>query len=250
MRIKILSDLHVDYNQRYNLNILQSKITEGEFDFVILAGDIGEGVFGLDWAQDMFIRKGPFIYIPGNHEYYHNDKKDLDEYYASQFFVYNNRTYIQDSVRFICSPLWSNFALNGNPELHKIPASMEINDFRIIENFSVDDCISEFNYSYYFIEEELKKPWNGKTVLVTHFGVSPMSLHEQYGDSPLNPYFVNDISEIFEKYDIDLCIHGHTHSSCDYEIYGTRVICNPFGYHSPYSGYENKNFNPNLIVEV
>lgn len=249
MRIKVLSDLHIDYNLHYNLDILQSKVTEGDFDLVILAGDIAEGSFGLDWVENTF-KNSLIIYVPGNHEYYYNNKKDLDDYYASQFFVYNNRTYVRDNIRFICSPLWSNFALNGIPDLHKRTADLGINDFRLIKNFSVNDCISEFNYSYYFIEEELKKPWNGKTVLVTHFGVSPLSVDNKYGNSSLNPYFINDISEIFEKYDIDLCIHGHTHSSCDYEIYGTRVICNPFGYYDPYYGYENKNFNPNLIVEL
>ena len=42
-----------------------------------------------------------------------------------------------------------------------------------------------------------------------------------------------------------LWIHGHTHDSFDYEVAGTRVICNPKGYH-----IENRAFQSDLTVTV
>ena len=42
-------------------------------------------------------------------------------------------------------------------------------------------------------------------------------------------------------------IHGHTHVPCDYEIHGTRVVCNPCGYPGVSS---IGRFLPWLVVEV
>ncbi|KXW57251.1 hypothetical protein FEMY_22250 [Ferrovum myxofaciens] len=43
---------------------------------------------------------------------------------------------------------------------------------------------------------------------------------------------------------------GRTHDSFDYELKGTRVICNPRGYVLFNSGPENLDFDPGLVVEV
>jgi len=45
-------------------------------------------------------------------------------------------------------------------------------------------------------------------------------------------------------------LHGHVHDSFDYQIAGCRVVANPAGYWHSYFGLENKQFNPNLIVEI
>ena len=43
-----------------------------------------------------------------------------------------------------------------------------------------------------------------------------------------------------------LWVHGHTHSSFDYNIHGTRVVCNP-------RGYEDHDLNPeyyDIIIDL
>lgn len=42
---------------------------------------------------------------------------------------------------------------------------------------------------------------------------------------------------------------GHTYDPCDYEMNGTRVVCNPRGYVRS-NHAENPEFNPALIVEI
>lgn len=44
-----------------------------------------------------------------------------------------------------------------------------------------------------------------------------------------------------------LWVHGHMHDPFDYEIYGTRVVCNPRGY-APNS--LTPEFRPDWVVEV
>ena len=49
---------------------------------------------------------------------------------------------------------------------------------------------------------------------------------------------------------VDLWIHGHTHNNFDYEVNGTRVVCNPRGDPHPLGGWENRTFDPRLLVEL
>ncbi|MCY1554175.1 hypothetical protein D9M68_907290 [compost metagenome] len=47
-----------------------------------------------------------------------------------------------------------------------------------------------------------------------------------------------------------LWFHGHTHDSFDYRVGTCRVVCNPRGYQNRHGEYENKHFNPRLMVDV
>lgn len=63
----------------------------------------------------------------------------------------------------------------------------------------------------------------------------------------LNPSFASRLENVIEQYQPDLWIHDHTHVPCDYEIFGTRVVCNPRGYPTESLG---EGFSPGLVVEV
>lgn len=42
-----------------------------------------------------------------------------------------------------------------------------------------------------------------------------------------------------------LWVHGHSHTAVDYDVAGTRVVCNPRGYPGEETG-----FRPDLIIDV
>lgn len=67
MRIRILSDIHIEFEPY--------RPSEVEADLVILAGDIGVGLDGIRWAQRHFPDL-PVVYIAGNHEYYGHSLPD------------------------------------------------------------------------------------------------------------------------------------------------------------------------------
>ena len=48
---------------------------------------------------------------------------------------------------------------------------------------------------------------------------------------------------------VALWVHGHTHDSFDYEVAGTRVLCNPRGYARD-GVNENAAFDPALVVSI
>ena len=94
---------------------------------------------------------------------------------------------------------------------------------------------------------ELSKPWEGKTVVITHHAPHKNSIHPKFATDQLTPAFASDLTDIISNFDIDLWIHGHMHDAADYSVYGTRVLCNPMGY--PRTS-EPDDFNPNLILEI
>jgi predicted phosphodiesterase len=58
------NDLHVEFED------FEPPATAA--DVVILAGDIGVGLEGLQWAKARYPDR-PVIYVAGNHEFYHHD---------------------------------------------------------------------------------------------------------------------------------------------------------------------------------
>jgi len=87
-------------------------------DVVILAGDIGVGIGGMQWAEARFPGR-PVIYVPGNHEFYHHDLTLIDELKVEApdyIHVLNDDQVVIDDVRFLGSILWTDFALFGEAD--------------------------------------------------------------------------------------------------------------------------------------
>jgi hypothetical protein len=93
----------------------------------------------------------------------------------------------------------------------------------------------------------LAEPFDGKTVVVTHHAPSSQSVHPRYARDLLTPAFASNLENLMDGDRAALWIHGHMHESFDYEVYGTRVICNPRGY-APNA--LNPDFRSDWIVEI
>ena len=59
LRIHLLSDLHLEFAP------FVPQVSSA--DVVVLAGDIGVGSQGMQWAKEVF--DIPVLYVAGNHEY-------------------------------------------------------------------------------------------------------------------------------------------------------------------------------------
>ena len=67
-----------------------------------------------------------------------------------------------------------------------------------------------------------------KIIVLGHHLPSYDCVHKQFEGSPLNCGFASNLDYLFSK--VKFWIHGHTHSSVDFEKNGCRVLCNPKGY--------------------
>lgn len=248
MRIQVLSDLHLE---NAPLGALEDPAT----NVVVLAGDIARGSAGLEWALDTFTK--PLIYVPGNHEYYEQARPALIQKlkrlaHKTQAIILDRESIIIDRVEFFGATLWSDFEFYETPELDMAYAQRNVLDFHIIEEgadelFSPMLAATEFTQSSAWLDAALSDSSAKNKVVITHHAPSTKSVVSRFAGSPLNPAFASRLEWLIEKHPIDLWIHGHMHTALDYELYGTRVVCNPRGYQP----YESDNgFEPSKIIEL
>lgn len=247
MKLHILSDLHTEF--------ADFDPPQTDADVVILAGDIGVGSGGVAWAARHYPQV-PVIYVPGNHEYYRHDVRDADMLRAAapaNIHVLSDDACELDGVRFLGSTLWTDFLLHGEGEawLSRQAAQDSMADFTLIRNgnrtFTPEDSASLHRASVAWLVSELERDFDGPTVVVTHHLPATRSIARQYRNDPLNAAFASKLEGVIEKYAPELWVHGHTHVPCDYEIFGTRVVCNPRGYPSESAA---RRFLAGLVVEL
>ncbi len=247
MKLHILNDLHTEFED------FEPPATDA--DAVVLAGDIGVGMDGLRWAETHFPDR-PVIYVPGNHEFYHHDIALIDKLKAEapcHIHVLDDDQVIINGVRFLGCILWTDFELFG--EADKVfamqQARQRMTDFSIIRNsgrrFAPEDAIGLHTSSRNWLAAMLAEPFAGKTVVVTHHAPSSRSVHPRYASDLLTPAFASNLEHVMDGDRVALWVHGHMHEPFDYEIHGTRVVCNPRGY-APNALAPG--FRPDFVVEM
>lgn len=268
MKLLILSDLHLDLAPM-PLEVNARRIDE-DADLVILAGDIHEGTAGLHWSRQSFPDK-PIVYVAGNHEFYGHtwggllvDLRGTAAKLGISFL--ENDVLNFGGVRFLGCSMWTDFLLDGESrqagamqvaqswlsDYHWIrvgPSDIPLDPGRThTARLDVEMTLQRHQQSVAWLEQELFKGLPQTTVVVTHHGPHPNSVPAQFLGDPLSPAFVSNLERLMGQ--ACLWVHGHVHASMDYQVKGTRIVCNPRGYWLRLDGLENKRFQPAYLVEV
>jgi predicted phosphodiesterase len=219
VKLAIISDLHLEFRG------WTWPSDTPEVDVIINAGDTHPDL-GIREVFLETLPNKPYIEVYGNHDYYHQ-----------QSLGFCTQATCVDDKFFYGTTLWTKLT----PE-----------QYVMVESSLVDnDQIKGYSYdrTQHFHEMGLNAIQRGQPdVVVTHHGPSFKSMHSKYAGSPLNCAFFSDLDQFIldmEKPPV-LWVHGHTHSSADYMIGNTRVICHPRGY----PGEENHMDYKPLIVEI
>ena len=283
MRIKLVSDLHLEFS---DINIQN----DNDYDVLILAGDIMvaedlydhpvvPSIYEYGSFADLgrkqqrvarfrdFLKRCSFqfphvIYIAGNHEFYHGKWKRTLTVLSDECSKFPNIYFLEagckkiDDVTFIGGTLWTDMNKGDPLTLHAVRDMM--NDFRVIKkeeegytNLKPHDTVLRHRHMLGYIKTVVAERPDEKFVVVGHHSPSFQSVHEQYkGESLMNGAYHSDLSEfILDRPQIKLWVHGHTHHPFDYMIGETRVVCNPRGYEN--DGYsEDTGWNPNILLEI
>jgi predicted phosphodiesterase len=251
MKLNVLSDLHL------SLGALDAP--DNDADVVILAGDIARPREAIAWANAL---RKPVLYVAGNHEFYDGTIDGTLETLRelardTQVRVLDDEALVVDGVRFLGSTLWTDFALFGEDRRASVmrEAQRFMRDFTRIRLADAPDALftpeqsaARFDRHARWLAQELARPFAGPTVVVTHHAPSPRSVHPRFDGSPLNACFVSDLEAMLDGR-ARLWIHGHTHDSFDYDVGGTRVVCNPRGY-AKNGVNENPRFDADFCVSV
>lgn len=251
MNLYAISDLHLEFSNWQPPEAVQA-------DVIILAGDIWKKDHGIHWARSTWPDR-PIIYVAGNHEYYGSVRESVESRLEAAsretgvHYLQNKEVQIE-GVRFLGCTLWTDFRLFGNE--NRVLVMREcvqlINDFRVIREggkpFSPVDAERLFHQSYKWLNEKLDEPFTGKTIVVTHHLPSAQLVAPEYENDVGSAAFASRADELLGR--SALWIAGHTHTSFDLDIKGTRVVVNPRGYTTYSRPVENYDFNPSLILEV
>ena len=253
MKLNILSDLHLGQG------LLEPP--RNDADVVVLAGDIARPAQAVAWA--LGIGK-PVLYVPGNHEFYGGSiagtKASLKQLCAgSLVHVLDDDEAVIGGVRFLGSTLWTDFLLFGAHEGRTAAFGQALRFMRDYSRIHLDDGLEQlftpldsatlFQRHAGWLACKLATPHPGPTVVITHHAPSARSIHPRFEGSPLNACFVSNADHLAGGDRVQLWIHGHTHDSFDYDLNGTRVVCNPRGYARD-GVNENARFDPHFMVEV
>jgi Icc-related predicted phosphoesterase len=252
MRLHILSDLHLGARRLPETFMLP----DVDADLLILAGDIQRHTDGLAWAARVGRTAGKqVIYVPGNHEYYHADLPEMlvslrKEARRLGIYLLSNDSVVIDGVRFLGSTLWTDFHLYPSLGLGAMQAAGSlINDFKVIRNagsdFTPEQSVQLHHVARAWLEEELSTTFAGPTVVVTHHAPHSGSVAERFESDLLTPAFASDLSQLIERYQPELWVHGHMHDCFDYRVGETRIVCNPVGYVN-----ERNEFDLGLVIGV
>jgi predicted phosphodiesterase len=269
MKIQLASDLHLEMIAHYWPGERIIEPAPGA-DVLILAGDIGHG----DHPFEMFSKwPVPVIWVAGNHESYGEEiASGLEQMRisAKRFNIHflENDEVVIGGVRFLGTTLWTDYKL---PSLQQTQAQlMEYAGKRLNDHYQISvnrgdgrphrlttqDALERHMLARAWLEQEMAKPFEGKTVVVTHHGPHERSVHPRYLGNPLNAAFCSDLSDLMPG--ADLWVHGHTHDGFDYQVGRCWVVANPAGYilnrgfatSADRFDFENETFKKSLVLEV
>lgn len=283
MDLQLLSDLHLEANPDFlptpapGAGLL---VLAGDIGSYQVRRD-GSVMAEPDWGLQRFSPLGryagwpvPVLFVPGNHEY---DALDIDETHH-RLRATCDRLGIQwleretihiAGVRLLGTTLWSDYDALGDtataaragrlatdPLTHRLRQREKA--FRAA-NFYLGKMASQRHGRLFdaeamralaldcqhWLREALAQPFEGPTVVVTHFAPTLHSADPRYGLSPGTAGFCNALDDLLPQ--ADLWLHGHLHCPQDLQVGRCRIVANPLGYASK---DEQAGFLPTLQIRV
>ena len=240
MKLQIASDLHLEFPK--NREWLEANPLIPKGDILILAGDIvcGRSIEKAQPFYQQISQNFPFIISSmGNHEFYHGTIDDaypeFSQKISQNHLKLNNSVYIMDEVKFIVTVLWS-FIPDDKIDI----VNKRVNDYKLISKsndegvkipIKIEDTNNLFDQSVKFIKEELKRPYEGKIVVLTHHLPSMDILPPELVESNIRNAYASDLNDlILSNPNIQAWICGHSHSSDISKVGNTTIVRNPLGY--------------------
>lgn len=233
LRIRYVSDLHGEFTGYH-----PRRVDSTQEDLVILAGDIGVGLRGIEWARQLFPRC-PVLYVLGNHEFYGLEFDGLiadarEACRGTNVTLLENDAVEIGSVRFLGCSLWTDFEVSG---AHLKQESMEeadeiMNDYRVIRRgkrrLTPEDTLDVHRHSLRWLEGALVAS-SLPTVVITHHVPTGRLANPRFLADISNGAFYSNLDRLFQP-PVRCWISGHSHFSGRVDINGIPLLSNQRGY--------------------
>ena len=280
MRLQLLSDLHLEANPDFQPQPAPDAdllILAGDIGSYQRRPD-GSVMAEPDWGLRRFSPLPeyghwpvPVLFVPGNHEY---DAIDVDAAHTALrqtcerlgITWLDQTSLVKDGVRFVGATLWSDY-----DALAEVPPTKGASPDPLTQRLRQrDKAFRAANFylskmdgrrhgtlfdaqamrelglqSQQWLREQLAIPFDGPTVVITHFAPTLHSADPRYGVTPGTAGFCNDLNDLLPQ--ADLWLHGHLHCAHDMRVGRCRIVANPLGYADK---GEQLAFRPTLTIPV
>lgn len=266
MKIQLLSDLHLETHPHWRATPAPDAdvlILAGDVGSYQAGSQLNDADFGLGQFSPLSGWPTPVVYIPGNHEY---DGLDFDATHQRLQATCERLgiTWLERTtwlapwpdrhgrpVRMLGTTLWSDFDALGTAALlatppqgvHPLAQQLKARDkaYRAA-NYYLKKAATTRNGELFLAEHmrqqalecqawlraELATPFEGSTLVITHFAPSLQSADPRYGLVPGTAGFCNALDDLLPH--ATMWLHGHLHATSNYQHRGCQVIANPLGY--------------------
>ena len=282
VHLQLMSDLHLEVHPHFvptpapAADIL---VLAGDIGSYQAGSKISDDDFGLARFSPQNGWPTPVLFVPGNHEY---DTLDFDATHTRLQEICQRLgiTWLErevvtlrdliggnaPAVRFIGTTLWTDFdalaptdvqaAQLKNPLADQLKArskAFSAANFYLKKAFTTRHGIpflaeqvrEQSLICQTWLRNALAQPFDGSTVVITHFAPSLKSSDPRYGLTPGTAGFCNALDDLLPQ--ANYWLHGHLHSPSDYVAQGCRVVANPLGY---VRKNEQATFRPTCLVTV
>lgn len=260
MKIQLVSDLHLEFNE--NRLYLAKNPLPVAGEVLLIAGDSayldkpesGEKSYcqyGFwDWASENYEQ---VIVCLGNHEFYgYYDIATMEDGYRLDIrhnvaAFYNDVVHL-DGVDVIVSTLWSHIE-----PYDAYLTERGVSDFyRIIYNghrLTADDFNKEHERCLAFVKRAVLGSTAEKKIVLSHHVPTQLCTAAEFSGSHINGAFTVELGNYIADSGIDYWIYGHSHRNIDAQIGNTRILSNQLGYIS-HGEHRRNGFNPGRWIDV
>lgn len=270
MRIRILSDLHLEHHappDGLGAGAARADGDSGGAEVVVLAGDVARGPRAVRWARRAF-PDVPVVCVAGNHEHYdrlldtttgalraESDPLPGPGSRPTGTYVLEREAAWVGNVRFLGCTFWTGFRLFAGRRAQAMAACRaQMDDYRRIHllrerrPLRPRDTDRRHRRAVAWLRQACggtSAPRPGATVVVTHHAPTPRSVDPRYENALTSAAFAARRAALVRESSAALWVHGHVHAAFDYRVGETRVVANPRGHPG-----ENPAFDPGFTVEV
>lgn len=232
LRLQVVSDTHLEHAgaRAPEVPVLAP--------YLALLGDVGDP-FSVRYAaflRDQARRFRRVFVVAGNHEYYHNGRKDV---LAEMRRVAPPNVHVlekewvdvEEGHRVCGTTLWSDLDPRN---------AWELSDFQCIHGWTWDRAVGQHRACVEFVENQIADATEAGrplVVLTHHAPLEGVSSHPKYATSTCESAYSTDLTRLMRP-PVRAWFHGHTHWSYSTTVGGVLVGSNAVGLLGEPTGFD------------
>ena len=226
MKVAVISDIHLDYNEGHDvIGSIAKIVKENRAEALLIAGDITQDVCLTISAVNEIeqLCSIPVYYVPGNHDMWRSDNSKYSsteaiyEKFVSDSHCISGKSVVLGTHRLIGDIAWFDYSF-GDSCFNKSDFDTMEHIGRTWQDKLFNDWSSQniatSNRFILEIENTMKKYPNDRFCVMTH--MLPIKEFTVPTTIEMWKYFnaflgTNKLGELYKKYNVDYSICGHVH---------------------------------------